>query len=497
MTSSRRPPSLLLTVAVAASLCAAPAVATAASNRFTPGSPGAGDPYFPDMGNGGYDVQHYDVRLGFDPAQRTIAGVTTITARATQNLSRFNLDLRGLRVRSVTLDDRRASFERTGAQELVITPSNGLLRGTYFTVKIRYGGIPKRVDDPALGTSGWIATKDGAIGLNQPFGAATYFPVNDTPKDKATYTQTVTVPKDLQVIANGEPSAVGYDGTLRTYRWTMNQPMASELASVAIGKYHVTTSSLAVGKRAIPNITAIGTSIDTVKGRGHTLNAMTARVVGWESSLFGPYPFSSTGGIIDDIGAGYALEVQGRPVYDQGNSATNGDLLAHELGHQWFGDSVTPETWADIWLNEGFATYSEWLWREQFRGVPVAVTAKNAYDGERDWSGQVANPGRNHIFDDLVYTRGALTLQALRLEVGDTAFFKILRTWPNAHRFGNADTRDFIAFAERASGQNLGAFFHRWVYSPGKPALNLPALTREQAASVGDRPATVVRHRAP
>ncbi|MDN5766953.1 MAG: M1 family metallopeptidase [Humibacillus sp.] len=493
MTVTRRTPALLLALATATTLCAAPAVAAATPRTFSPGAPGAGDPYFPDMGNGGYDVQHYDLHLAFHPADHSITATTVITARATQNLSRFDLDLQGLKVGSVAVDGRSASFRRTGAQELVITPANGLLKGTYFTVTVRYGGVPKRIDDPALGTSGWITTKDGAIGLNQPFGAATYYPVNDTPKDKATYTQTVTVPRNLQVIANGQPSAVVKHGNQSTYRWTMNQPMASELASIAIGKYNVTRSTLTVGGRTLPNITAIGTSIDTAPGHDATFNATTARVVGWESSMYGAYPFSSTGGIIDDIGAGYALEVQGRPVYDQPDSTVDGDLLAHELGHQWFGDSVTPKTWADIWLNEGFATYSEWLWQERFRGIPVAASAKQAYDGEHDWSGKVASPGRDHIFDDLVYTRGALTLQALRLKIGDAAFFRLLRAWPTAHRYGNADTADFIAFTERLTGKNLNGFFHTWLYSAGKPSLPLPSNTLPSNSPTFDGPARTER----
>ncbi|MEO6999013.1 MAG: hypothetical protein ABI112_13105, partial [Terracoccus sp.] len=294
VTVTRRTPALLLALATATTLCAAPAVASATPRSFSPGAPGAGDPYFPDMGNGGYDVQHYDIHLAFHPSDHSITATTVVTARATQNLSRFDLDLRGLTVRSVALDGRAASFKRTGAQELVITPPNGLLKGTYFTVTVRYGGVPKRIDDPALGTSGWIATKDGAIGLNQPFGAATYYPVNDTPKDKATYTQTVTVPRDLQVIANGEPSPVVRHGNQNTYRWTMNQPMASELGSIAIGKYKVTRSTMTVGGRKIPNITAIGTSVVTTPGRDATFNATTARIVAWESSMYGAYPFSST-----------------------------------------------------------------------------------------------------------------------------------------------------------------------------------------------------------
>ncbi len=485
MTRPRRSTRTLLPLALAAA-CAAPAAvavavpasANPASGRhgaahrttFTPGAPGAGDPYFPDMGNGGYDVQHYDLRLSFDPADHSIVATTTITARATQNLSRFDLDLKGLTVDGVTVDDRRARYTRTGAQELVITPATGLLRGSGFTVTVRYHGIPRKIDDPALGVSGWVATTDGAVGLNQPFGAATYYPVNDTPKDKATYTQTVTVPKGLQAIANGEPSPVVTRGGRQTYRWTMNQPMASELSSIAIGHYTVTRSTLSVDGRRIPDITAIGRSIDTVPRRNAAFNATTGRIVAWESSLYGAYPFGSTGGIIDSVGVYYALEVQGRPFYDQPTSRVDGDLLAHELGHQWFGDSVTPRTWADIWLNEGFATYSEWLWQERFHGIPVETTAKQAYADEHDWSGHVADPGRDHIFDDLVYTRGALTLQALRLKIGDTDFFRLLRAWPTSHRHGNADTADFIAFTERLTGRNLEGFFHTWLYSSGRPA---------------------------
>ncbi|WP_202868675.1 M1 family metallopeptidase [Kribbella antibiotica] len=440
-----------------------------AAPLFTPGAAGAGDPYFPDMGNGGYDVGHYDINLAFDPKTKSISATTTILAKATQNLSRFDLDFQGpLKISKLTVNGRAASFKRTGAQELVITPPRGLWRGSSFAVAVTYSGVPQKIDDPALGISGWAATKDGAVALNQPIGAATYFPVNDTTRDKATYSQSITVPTGLTALSNGEPGPTTKHGGKTTFRWRMNRPMASELSMIAIGDYNVTRSTTADG---LPNITAIGKSVDTKAGQGKVFNETTAQIVQWESSVYGRYPFESTGGIIGDLGVHYALESQGRPVYDQRSSNVSGGLLAHELGHQWFGDSLTPSRWADIWLNEGFATYSEWLYDEKFNKIPAQQTFKETYAGTKDWSGKVADPGRDQIFDGLVYNRGAMTLHALRLKIGDRAFFRLLKQWPTTHRHSVVSTQDFIRYVERQTHRDLGAFFQAWVYQPGKPAL--------------------------
>lgn len=464
----RKGPRLLLAAGIVVGLLVPSAVAAASPPRFTAGSAGSGDPYFPDMGNGGYDVGHYDINLAFDPTTHAIAATTKVTARATQNLSRFDLDFLGpLTISRLTVDGHKASFTRKGAQELVITPRHGLRRGSCFTVSVSYAGVPQKIDDAALGVSGWVATKDGAVGLNQPFGAATYYPVNDSTRDKATYTQTVTVPTGLTVLGNGDPGRVTTKHGKTTFRWRMTQPMASELASIAIGKYTVTTGR--AGR--IPNITAIGTAIDTTPGRDALFNKTTADLVKWESSMYGRYPFSSTGGLIDRIGVQYALEVQSRPVYDQRTSAVSGDLLAHELGHQWFGDSLTPVHWSDIWLNEGFATYSEWLYQEKYNRTPVQTSFDETYANTTDWSGKVADPGRDRIFDSLVYDRGAMTLQALRNTIGDRAFFTVLRQWPDQHRYGNVSTQEFVHFVEHLTHRNLDAFFTTWLYSEGKPAL--------------------------
>ncbi|XRQ11739.1 M1 family metallopeptidase [Actinomadura welshii] len=471
-TTPRALAAVTLGVAAALTVSAAPA---SAAGRFTPGAPGAGDPYFPDMGNGGYDVAHYDIGLKYDPGTKGIEAVTKIKARATQNLSRFNLDFLGpLKISSLKVDGRRASFTRTGAQELVITPRKGLRKHRHFTVTVAYSGVPQPVNDATLGTSGWIPTDDGAVMVNQPFGAATVYPVNDHPTDKATYTFTLSAPKDLTTLSNGDLRGKWTRHGWTTTRWVMRHPMASELSMLAIGRYDLRSGRTGDG---VPNLTATDRAMGIAPEDAKKFHRQTAEIQDFQASLYGRYPFTSTGGIVVKGGFGYALETQGRPVYDLGRrpgAIPSGSLIAHELGHMWFGDSVTPERWADIWMNEGFATYSEWLYAEKFEGTPVqesfdAVYATPAEDGL--WEGVVSDPGRDHIFDGLVYDRGAMAVHVLRKTIGEKSFHRLLKAWPAAYRYGNASTEDFVRFAERLSRKDLDAWAKAWIYSEGKPSL--------------------------
>ncbi|HEU5161428.1 MAG TPA: M1 family metallopeptidase [Streptosporangiaceae bacterium] len=458
---------------VATGLLGAMGTTGAAAEGFTPGAPGTGDPYFPDMGNGGYDVGHYDLVLAYDPTTKRLTGTARIFARATQNLSRFDLDFQGpLTISKLTVDGRPASFARGGTQELVVTPARGLRKGAGFTTTVSYAGVPEKIDDPALGLSGWVATNDGAVALNQPIGAATWYPVNDTPRDKATYTYAITVPGSLTALANGDPMGRRRHGDQTTYRWAMRQPMSSELSMVAIGRYTVTSGRTPSG---IPNITAIDPQVVTTASQPADFHSQTAGVVDWEQTLFGRYPFTSTGGIADQAGVGYALETQGRPVYDRRTPGVNpsGGLLAHELAHQWYGDSVTPAFWKDIWLNEGFATYAEWLYSERSGGKTAQQLFDETYEqgpSAAVWKPVMADPGRDNIFHETVYDRGAMTLHMVRKAIGDAAFFTLLRRWPAEHRYGNVTTADFIAFAERLSGKDLGPLFQAWAFTAGKPS---------------------------
>ncbi|MFI0410908.1 M1 family metallopeptidase [Actinomadura sp. 3N508] len=465
-----------LSVGAALAVSATPATATDQDQPyFTPGAPGAGDPYFPDMGNGGYDVAHYDVDLRYDPATKGIRAVTKVRAKATQDLSRLNLDFLGpLTISSVKVDGRDASYTRTGAQELEITPPKGLRKNRTFTVTVAYSGVPQTINDDALGTSGWIPTADGAVMLNQPFGAATVFPVNDHPTDKATYTFVLSAPENLTALANGDLRGKSTENGWTTARWHMSRPMASELSMLAIGKYDVLTGKTLAGT---PNLTATDQALAIKPDDAQKFHDHTAQVTDFQAGMYGGYPFTSTGGIAVKAGVGYALETQGRPVYDlfrRPGTIPRGTLIAHELGHQWFGDAVTPARWADIWMNEGFATYSEWLYSEKFEGTPVQKSFDDLYatpaaDGL--WKGRVADPGRDHIFDGLVYDRGAMALHVLRKTIGEESFSALLKAWPAAHLHGNASTEDFVRFAAELSGKNLDAWAKAWLFSEGKPAL--------------------------
>jgi aminopeptidase N len=458
-------------IVVAAGLLGTVPAHAAGGPRFTPGAAGSGEPYFPDMGNGGYDVGHYDLDLAYVPATKKLTAKAVVHATATQNLSRLDLDFQGpLTITKLTVNGRKAAWQRTGDQELVITPKHGLRRGSRFTVSVSYSGIPQDIDDPALGISGWVTTSDGAVALNQPIGAATLFPVNDSPRDKATYSYTITVPKGLTALANGVPAGTRTRGGSTTYRWIDDNPTASELTLVAIGKYDVTRSRLG----GLPNITAIQSAIDTKAGQGAAFNQTTADLVSWEQGMYGRYPFSATGGIITDAEVGYALETQGRPVYDQSTSDVDADTMAHELAHQWYGDSLTPVHWSDIWLNEGFATYTEWLYSEKTGGSTAQQLFDKTYARaatDPRWALVMANPGRDHIFDWTVYDRGAMTLHMIRKAIGDPAFFTLIKRWAAEHRFQNVSTAEFEKFAEQVSGKNLHDLFQKWAYTAGKPSL--------------------------
>jgi Peptidase family M1 domain/Peptidase M1 N-terminal domain len=663
--------------------------------RFSPGAPGVGDPYFPLDGNGGYEVQHYGLNVTYDPATDRLVGVVTIEAMATENLSRFNLDFDGLTVRSIRVDGRRAMWDRDHG-ELMITPQDGLRKDQPFVTVVHYGGIPKPIRD-ALGVSGPLPTDDGVLILGEPHGASTWFPANDHPTDKASFTFDITVPEGLEAIANGSLEDSSTQGGWTTWRWEAEEPMATYLAALAIGEFDIrayetagirfwdaidpvllqpvatphTGDQFAISQADNFGYKRLSRTIDvpaeggqlsfwvdraTEPGydfffveahtvgeddwttlpdrKGHTGRARPCPYLldehpalghyvtasangfhceptgttgewwaasgssdGWErwvidlsawagqsvevalavasdfiiqvhgvfvddvvvstgdgttsfeadgdefdgwtvpgapdgspgnandwivgtaaetppnygavasdsmerqgeflafmSETFGAYPFSVSGGVVDDAELYYALEVQTRPIYSKyffDDPLTSDSVMVHELAHQWFGDNVAVQRWRHIWLNEGFATYAEWLWSEH-DGLATAqeLFDENYATPKRDpfWALKIGDPGPRRLFDGAVYERGAMTLHELRLAIGDETFFDVLRQWQVTQAGGNGTTGEFIALAEQISGQELGDLFHAWLFTKTKPILSAPV---QSASGLARGPSSV------
>jgi aminopeptidase N len=445
----------------------------------TAGAAGIGDPDFPKDGNGGYDVRHYGLTLSYEPATRQLAGNAAIEATAGQELTSFNLDLHGLTVSRVTVDGAQAAFGRQD-DELTISPARPISKGARFTVRVDYAGVPNPVHGYSdLGTYGFIATPDGAFVTCEPNGAKTWFPSNDHPADKATYDFRLTVPKGLTAIANGElEGAPTTSGGRTTFVWREKHPMATYLATMTAGKFEVRTGTSAKG---VPVYAAVDPAFHNALDQLYT---ESAQITDYWSTLFGPYPFSSTGGVIDAYTAGYALENQTKPIY--GGFLPDSGIIAHELAHQWFGDSVSLTRWKDLWLNEGFASYAEWLWAEHQGQKTADDMFRKYYENPADpmWSYPPGAARPADLFNASVYNRGAMTLHALRKEIGDSTFFALIKKWATDHQYGNATTPEFVALAEQMSGKKLDGLFDAWLYQPRRPPFPaaLTATTQDQPA---------------
>ena len=317
----------------------------------SPGAHAIGDSLFPEIGNGGYNVKHYSIKLNY--ASGSISATTTVTAQAKKRLSSFSLDFEGLDVSRVRVDGHVATFSRQD-EKLIVTPRSPV-SGTFKT-KITYSGKPVTHVDPDDAPDGWIPTDDGATVLSEPVGAMTWFPNNNTPRDKATFDISVRVPAALEVAGSGDLKSRKRHGAHRTWVWQQRKPMATYLAMISIGNYDVYHSTMTTRSgRKLP----IWSFIEPKLGSMADERALIPRVIRFEEKRFGTYPFGSAGIVVKDLKVGYALETQNRPVFDgKPDTAT----IVHEFAHQWYGDSVTPRDWGDIWLNEGFADYSEHWW---------------------------------------------------------------------------------------------------------------------------------------
>lgn len=421
------------------------------------------DPVLPRSGNCGYEVSHYDLDLRWQPEDGVIDAVAALTLTPDRDLRAFTLDFTGFTITSVTVDGVPADIDRM-EQDLTIVPAVPLSAGTPATVAVAYTGVPANHDVDFL-TTGWLPTAGGAVVIGQPDGARHWFPANDHPSDKATFTLQVTVPKPYTVAANGLPEPPIDRGDTVTYAFAARDAMAPYLATVAIGRFREQRLN---GPDGLPIITYLDAGVPMASD---AVAAQLPEIIEVLARTLGPYPFETAGAIVMDAEFAFALETQTRPVYSRRSLTAR--IIAHETAHQWFGNTVTPATWSDIWLSEGFATYAELLWLEAMWGPDAKRVQIEAWYAESLRSPELAPPGvilsPGTMFSPSVYRRGGLTLGALRARVGDDAFEQILRAYLARFAGRTAATNDFIAVAEEVTGTSLAPFFRTWLYEPRLP----------------------------
>ncbi|MFD5187895.1 M1 family metallopeptidase [Streptomyces sp. NPDC058357] len=457
-------------------------LATASATLVAAASPspvplGIGDPLFLHLGNPGYDVRAYDIGLTYHgDNSKPLEAVTRIDARTTEPLDRINLDFTRGTVHSVEVNGLRADFA-VADEDLVIQPLGRLPAGVPLHITVRHTSDPTGDRD----SGGWLRTTDGLAMANQADAAHRVFPSNDHPADKAYFTFRITAPKDLTAVANGLPAGTARHGADTTWTYRTEHPMATELAQVSIGRSAVLHRT---GPHGLP-VRDVVPAAD--RERLEPRLSRTPAQLEWMEKQVGRYPFETYGLLVAATETGFELETQTLSLFERSLFTESGypewyldSIMVHELAHQWFGDSVSPQLWSDLWLNEGHATWYEARYAEEHGGKKLELRMREAYamsDGWRAEGGPPARPDapepgqKVSLFRPVVYDGSALVLYALRQEIGESAFDRLERSWVRAHRDSNATTGDFVRLASRTAGRDLTSFLDGWLYGKKTPPM--------------------------
>lgn len=461
-----------------AALLAAASLSLVAAVVPPPRALGIGDPLFPELGNPGYDVLSYDLSFAYKDNSTPLDAVTVIDARSLTRLETVNLDFTHGKVASAEVNGEPAGFASAG-EDLVLTPARPVEPDLPLHITVRHTSDPR-----GRGDGGWVVTEDGLAMANQADAAHRVFPCNDHPADKAYFTFRVSAPTGMTAVANGVPGALparrAGAGTTWTYR-TMH-PMATELAQVSIGDSAVVHRT---GPHGLP-LRDVVPAAD--RERLEPWLKKTAGHVEWMEARVGRYPFENYGVLIAKARTGFELETQTLSLFESALFAEGGgypewyveSVMVHELAHQWFGNSVSPRTWSDLWLNEGHATWYEALYADGLGKYSLERRMREAYQRSDQWRAaggppaapKPAAPGEKiGLFRPAVYDGAALILYALRQEIGARAFDRVERRWVGEHRDAVAGTEDFVRLVSEEAGRDLSAFLKPWLYGKKTPAM--------------------------
>jgi aminopeptidase N len=426
-----------------------------------------GDDYLPGHGDPAFAVRHYDLAVTYTVHGNHLTARATLHCTALTRTDRVTLDLRGLKVQKLALDGARAHYTHR-AGRLVVRPPAALAAGQDFALTVTYAGNPLPVRG-VDGEAGWEELTDGVIVAAQPHGASSWFPCNDRPSDKASYRIELTTATAYHVSANGNLVQRRRGASRTTWTFEQPEPMATYLATVQIGRYE--EQVLATSPVPILSVRPAG-----LAARVDDALARQAEMMTFFCGLFGPYPFGQYTVVVAEDALEIPVESQGLSTFGANHASTdwgNQRLVAHELAHQWFGNSLTLRSWRDIWLHEGFACYSEWLWSEQ-AGSRTAAQHAAAHWARLSKLPQdliLTDPGACLMFDDRVYKRGALALHALRLHLGDAPFFELVRSWAEGNRHGTVTTGMFLSHVQDTAGRAAAMLLDPWLFTAPLPAL--------------------------
>ncbi len=412
-------------------------------------------------------MTHYDIAIAYDTADDSVAGTVDVDLRLTEDRMQITLDSAGPAVSTVLVNGVLAVAEQD-PPELRITLPTARRAGDELHLTIVFA-VATPPSDSSIGLdSGWFNTDGGSYVLNEPDGARSWLPCNDHPSDKATYTFTIEVPAGVTAIANGALEDHRSEASSEIWVWKEDRPMATYLVQLLTGDYELIESG---GPSGLPLVSAV--LRDDLATMQPFIDA-TPSMIKFFQQYFGEYPLDRYGIAITDSFSGLAMETQERSLFsrDDFESGQLGkfqqQLLSHELAHQWFGDAVSPARWQDIWLNESFATYGEWMWSDHIGKADLDDTANNELRYRSP--GSPADPTAADLFGPTSYGGGAIVLHALRRTIGDDAFFTLLTRWVAENNGESRTTEDFIALANEVAGKPLTQFFDEWLFALNPPS---------------------------